>query len=315
MSVADDHHGPGPRSDEDVADWVRGLGLDGIVDVHVHFLPERVLRKVWAYFDDAEKHYGLRWPVYYRLPQPERLAVLRSLGVRAFAPLVYPHKPDMAEWLNTWVREFAADVPEAVPTATLFPEPSVATYVEEALTAGVRCFKAHVQVGAYDPRDAALDLAWGLIADAGVPVVVHCGHGPLRGEHTGIEVFEQVLNRHPRLVAVLAHAGMPEYDAALELVRRYPNVHLDTTMVGVPFTEGFMPMPAAWPSRLVDIADRVVLGTDFPNIPYSYATQLRAVASWAESHPGLGQPFLRAVLHDTPSRLLRQAPASGTGRG
>ncbi|EIE97774.1 amidohydrolase family protein [Saccharomonospora glauca] len=311
MSLAADRDEPGPRTDEEVAGWVRGLGLPGLVDVHVHFLPERVLRKVWAYFDNAEEHYGMRWPVYYRLPQTERLAVLRSLGVRTFAPLVYPHKPDMAEWLNAWAREFAADVPEAVPTATLFPEPSVVDYVGEALAAGVRCFKAHVQVGDYDPRDTTLDRAWGLIADAGVPVVVHCGHGPLRGAYTGIEVFEQVLVRHPRLVTVLAHSGMPEYDAALALAQRYPNVYLDTTMVGVPFTEEFMPMPDDWPSRLADVADRVVLGTDFPNIPYSYATQLRAVAGWAESHPGLGRSFLRAVLHDTPSRLLRPLRASG----
>ncbi|EID53476.1 amidohydrolase family protein [Saccharomonospora xinjiangensis] len=307
-----DRDGPGPRSDTDVADWVRGLGLDGIVDIHVHFLPERVLRKVWAYFDDAERNYGMRWPVRYRVPQHERIATLRSLGVRTFAPLVYPHKPDMADWLNTWVREFAAEVPEAVPTATLYAEPTVSGYVAEALAAGVRCFKAHVQVGGYDPADAILDGAWGLIADAAVPVVVHCGHGPLRGEHTGIGVFEQVLRRHPGLVTVLAHAGMPEYDAALALVRRYPNVYLDTTMVGVPFTEEFMPVPSDWPSRLAELADRVVLGTDFPNIPYSYATQLRAVAGWAESDPRLGRSFLRAVLHDTPSRLLRQAPASGS---
>ncbi|WP_197320802.1 amidohydrolase family protein [Saccharomonospora sp. NB11] len=304
MSADVDHHGPGPRSDADVADWVRGLGLDGIVDLHVHFLPERVLHKVWAYFDAAERHYGMAWPIRYRLPQPDRVELLRSFGVRTFAPLVYPHKPDMAEWLNAWALRFAADVPEAVPTATLFPEPAVARYTEDALAAGARCFKAHVQVGAYDPRDGALDEAWGVIADAGVPVVVHCGHGPLRGEHTGIGVFEQVLRRHPRLVTVLAHAGMPEYDDAFALVQRYPNVHLDTTMVGVPFTEDVMPLPRDWPSRLVDVADRVVLGTDFPNIPYSYATQLQAVAGWAEADSRLGTVFLRAVLHDTPSRLL-----------
>lgn len=313
MSRTEDDTGPGPRSDDDVAVWARGLGLDGLVDLHVHFLPERVMRKVWAYFDEAETHYGLRWPVYYRLPEAERTAVLRKLGVKVFAPLVYPHKPDMAAWLNEWVREFAAEVPEAVPTATLYPEPSVDAYVAEALAAGARCFKAHVQVGAYDPRDEALHRAWGLIADARVPVVVHCGHGPLRGEHTGIGVFDQVLRRHPKLVVVLAHAGMPEYDEAVALVERYPNVYLDTTMVGVPFTEGFMPVPSDWPSRLAGIADRVVLGTDFPNIPYTYATQLQAVARWAEADQRLGDAFLRAVLHDTPSRLLKLEARPGGG--
>jgi len=263
-----------------------------------------VLRKVWAYFDQGKANYGVEWPVHYRLPEADRLAVLRKLGVRAFAPLVYPHKPDMAAWLTSWVLDFAARVPEAVPTATLFPEPTVTTYLGDALRAGARCVKAHVQVGGYDPNDPLLDAAWGMIADAGVPVVAHCGNGPLRGAHTGIDVFERVLARHPRLVAVLAHAGMPQYDEALALVTKYPNVYLDTTMVGVPFGQDFSPLPPDWPARLADIGDRVVLGTDFPNIPYDYATQLRAVASWAEADPRLGEPFLRRVLHDTPARLL-----------
>jgi hypothetical protein len=292
-----------PESDEDVPRWVRSLGLDGLVDIHVHFLPEAVMSKVWTYFEHAEKHYGMPWPVQYRISESERLDTLRWLGVQRFAPLVYPHKPGMAEWLTTWALEFAERVPEAVPTATLYPEPSAASYVEAALWAGARCFKAHVQVGAYDPRDELLDDAWGALADAGVPVVIHCGHGPLRGDYTGLDVFAEVLARHPQLTAVLAHAGMPEYEAAFALVRRYPRVYLDTTMVGVPFTEKLTPVPAAWPDMLVEIADRVVLGTDFPNIPYPYSTQLKAIAGWA-AHNRLGEPFLRDVLHDTPAKLL-----------
>lgn len=36
----------GPDHDEDIAPWVRGLGLDGLVDLHVRLLPERMLHKV-----------------------------------------------------------------------------------------------------------------------------------------------------------------------------------------------------------------------------------------------------------------------------
>ena len=32
-----------------------GLGLDGLVDVHTHFMPPNVMAKVWAYFDRAQK--------------------------------------------------------------------------------------------------------------------------------------------------------------------------------------------------------------------------------------------------------------------
>jgi hypothetical protein len=294
----------GPAADADVARWTSSLGLPGLVDLHVHFLPKPVMDKVWAYFDQAPAHYGTAWPVHYRTSEAERLETLRSLGVLWFAPLVYPHKPGMAQWLTDWALEFAGRVPDAVPTGTFYPEPGAGSAVDSALRAGARVFKAHLQVGAYDPRDDLLKPVWGALADAGVPVVVHCGHGPLRGDFTGLPVFEEVLARHPKLTAVLAHAAMPEFGIAFDLMAKYPRVHLDTTMVGVPFAEAMSPLPPDWTARLAGFADRVVLGTDFPNIPYSYATQLRAIAGWAAADDRLGEPFLRAVLHDTPLRLL-----------
>ena len=293
-----------PSADADVPAFTAALGLPGLTDLHVHFLPDPMQQKVWAFFDRATEEYGTVWPIHYRRPAGERLRVLRDLGVVAFAPLVYPHKPDMAAWLNEWVRDFVAATPEAVPTATFFPEPGVGDYVADALAKGARCVKAHVQVGAYDPRDPLLDPAWGLLAEAGVPVVIHCGHGPVPGKFTGLDVHADVLRRHPRLVTVLAHAGAPEFDLALDLVERHAGVYLDTTMVGVPFNHADELLPADWTARLAANADRIALGTDFPSIPYPYATQLAAIAGWAAEDDRLGEPFLRAVLWDTPRRLL-----------
>ena len=276
----------------------------GLVDLHVHFMPERVLRKVWDVFDHAGEHYGMEWPVQYRGSEPERLETLASLGVTTFAPLVYAHKPGMARWLTEWAVDFGRRTPGAVPTATIYPEPDVLDYLGDALEAGARCVKVHVQVGGFDPRDPLLAPAWGLLSESGVPVVVHCGNGPRPGAFTGLDVFEQVLAAHPRLVAVLAHAGMPDFAGALDLLARYPRLHVDTTMVGTDFTERFAPLPRDWPARLVDVADRVALGSDFPNIPYPYEHQLAAVRRWADADARLGEPFVRAVLHDTPARLL-----------
>jgi uncharacterized protein len=295
-----------PEGDADVPRFVAELGLPGLVDVHVHFLPDRVMHKVWTFFDQAETRYGMAWPVYYRTSVDERLATLDKLGVRTFAPLVYPHKPGMARWLTEWVAAFAAHTPGAVPTATLYPDPDVVEYLGAAVAAGVRAVKVHVQVGGFDPREPVLRPAWDLLAEAGVPAIVHCGHGPRPGAHTGLDVFGEVLAAHPRLTAVLAHAGMPDFAGALELVHRYERVHLDTTMVGVPFSSRMAPLPDDWPARLVAVADRVVLGTDFPNIPYAYAEQLRAITGWAAADSRLGTGFLRSVLHDAPARLLGQ---------
>lgn len=293
-----------PVDDADVPRFLTDLGLDAMVDAHVHFLPDRVMDKVWAYFDRAGTHYGMEWPIHYRTSVDERLATLEELGVRAFAPLVYPHKPGMGRWLTDWVTDFAARTPGAVPTATLFPEPDVADYLGEAIGNGARAVKVHVQVGGFDPRDELLRPAWGLLAEAGVPAIVHCGHGPVPGAHTGLDVFGQVLAAHPRLPIVLAHAGMPDFSAALDLVQRFENVHLDTTMVGTAFSERMAPLPADWATRLVDVTDRIVFGSDFPNIPYPVAEQVTAVAGWAAADDRLGAGFVRAVLHDNPAGLL-----------
>ena len=91
-----------PVDDADVPRYWRELGLPGLVDVHVHFLPERVQAKVWACFAAAETHYGAPWPIRYPLSDDDRLAVLSRLGVRAFPTLPYPHKAGMAAWLNDW---------------------------------------------------------------------------------------------------------------------------------------------------------------------------------------------------------------------
>ena len=89
-----------PHDDAAVPRFLAALGVPGVVDVHVHFLPERVLRKVWAFFDEAQQHYGIAWPVHYRMSERERVATLAALGVTTYAPLVYPHRPGMARWLT-----------------------------------------------------------------------------------------------------------------------------------------------------------------------------------------------------------------------
>jgi hypothetical protein len=275
------------------------LGLPGLVDVHVHFMPQPLLDAVWRYFDDAERHYGTAWPVHYRDPEAERVATLHGFGVRAFPALLYPHKPGMAESLNGWAREFAAATPGCVPSGTFYPEPAAASYVRAALDAGTRVFKVHVQVGDFDPREPALHAVWGQLAEAGTPVVVHCGSGPLPGRHTGPGPFGEVLAAHPRLTAVIAHCGAPEYREHFELARRYPNVHLDTTMVGTAFMQALAPIEPDVVAMLGDLGDRVVLGSDFPNIPYPYAEQLDALARF-----GLGEDWLRAVCWANGARLL-----------
>ncbi|MEU6310257.1 amidohydrolase family protein [Streptomyces sp. NPDC047014] len=287
------------------AEAVRGfrgrVGIPGLVDVHTHFMPERVLLKVWDYFDAVGPLTGVEWPITYRHEEEERVALLREFGVRAFTSLLYPHKPRMAAWLNSWSAGFAGRTAGCLHTATFFPEDGVEEYVHQAVEGGARVFKAHLQVGGYDPNDERLDAVWGLLAEAGIPTVIHCGSGPAPGKYTGPAPIARLLARHPRLPLVIAHMGMPEYADFLDLADRYPEVRLDTTMAFTDFSDRLGgAYPPADLGRLADLGDRILLGTDFPNIPYPYEHQLVAL-----ERLGLGDAWLRAVCHDNGARLFQ----------
>ncbi|MDP3889657.1 amidohydrolase family protein, partial [Nocardioides sp.] len=201
---------------------------------------------------------------------------------------------------NDWSAGFADRVPEVLRCATFYPEPTAAAYVRRRIEAGVELFKVHVQVGAFHVTDPLLDEAWGVIAEAGTPVVLHAGSGPVATEFTGPEPVARLLRRHPRLALVIAHLGAPEYAEFLALAEEHERVHLDTTMA---FTDFFEEMGGVFPPallpRLMSIGHKVLLGSDFPNIPYPYHHQLEAL-----ERLDLGDDWLRGVLWDNAVRLL-----------
>jgi predicted TIM-barrel fold metal-dependent hydrolase len=276
------------------------LGLPGIIDVHTHFMPKNVMDKVWQYFDSQGPLIGREWPITYRADEQHRMATLRAFGVRRFTSLVYPHKPDMAAWLNQWAVDFARNTPDCLATATFYPEAEAKRYVAHAIGAGAQIFKVHIQVGSFDPNDPLLDEVWGMIEDAAVPVVIHCGSGPVPGEYTGPERVAKLLTRYPRLVLIIAHMGMPEYSQFLDMAEQFDEVRLDTTMAFTPFVESTMPFPPADRDRLYALGERILFGSDFPNIPYTYADALQYVVDL----PGIDDTWRRNVLHDNAARLF-----------
>jgi hypothetical protein len=147
--------------DADVPTWWAGLGLPGLADIHVHFLPANIQRAVWAQFDTAGPKIGRSWPITYRDPVEQRIQILRSLGVRWFTALPYAHRPGVAAYLNDWATELARATPDCLQSATFYPEPGATDDVRARLDAGAQVFKVHVQVGEFDPGDPLLHDVWG----------------------------------------------------------------------------------------------------------------------------------------------------------
>ena len=269
-----------------------GLGIPGLFDVHVHFLPENIQAAVWREFDQAGPKIGRPWPIRYRGSVAERVEQLRSFGVRRFTALPYAHKPGVAGYLNAWAAALATEVPECLASATFYPEPGVGEYVAQLVADGTEVFKLHAQVGEFLLDDPLLDPAWEAIAAAGTPVVVHVGSGPVGNAFTGPEHLARLLAKHPDVRVVVAHLGAPEFGEFFDLAERYEHTYLDTTMV---FTEFFVPFPDALVPRLAGLGGKILYGSDFPNLPYDYGEQLAGLTGLLGRAPGLDEDWLARV--------------------
>ena len=276
--------------------WQR-LGLPGLFDVHAHFLPPAIEAAVWRVFDEAGPLIGRDWPIRYRQPVEERVELLRSFGVRRFTTLPYAHKPGVASFLNEWSRQFAADVAEAVWSATFYPEPEAASYVAGLVDDGVEIFKLHQQVGGFHLDDPLLLPVWDVLAASGTPVLVHAGSGPVGTEFTGPASMARLLQSHPSLVVVVAHLGAPECLDFARLAARHEHVYLDTSMAVSPFFGDHVDTDLV--PLLADLRERVLYGSDFPTLPFAYVDQLESLEAL-----GLGDDWLRDVCWHNAVALL-----------
>jgi uncharacterized protein len=288
-----------PAHDGDVPGFVRGLGLPGLIDVHVHLLPHRLQEAVWAYFDGLDDP---PWPVTYRDDEADRLATLRGLGVVAHTALAYAHKPGVAAWCNEHTLAAAETHPQVIPTFTFHPEDGVETYVDAAIARGGRIAKVHLQVGRFHTTDPRLTPVWARLEAERIPSVVHASavYGVDGGdEFCGPDAIRALLERHPDLLVVVAHLGLPDLDGFLQLAEEAPTLRLDTAMVLTDPPYVAMEVPASAWRRLGALHDRLLFGSDFPTIPHRYAAQVRGLAALE-----LDADALRRVLHDNAAELL-----------
>jgi predicted TIM-barrel fold metal-dependent hydrolase len=106
------------------------------------------------------------------------------------------------------------------------------------------------------------------------------------------ERVERVLQAHPTLKLCVPHLGADEFDAYARLLERYDTLWLDTTMA----LARYFPIPL--PLRALQVRpERVLYGTDFPNLPYAWDREIQTLLGLklgAEVEAGLlGQNALR----------------------
>jgi predicted TIM-barrel fold metal-dependent hydrolase len=270
--------------------------LPPVVDAHVHLFPDRMFAALWRWFDQHA------WPIRYRLRTPEVVEFLLSRGVSRIVALHYAHKPGMARALNRYVAEVARLEPRVHGLATVYPgEPGAARILEEAFAMGLGGVKLHCHVQCFSPDAPALHEVYETCVAHDRPLVIHAGREPACGGYAcdpkaicGAERVERVLRDHPRLRLCVPHLGVDEADAYARLLERHDHLWLDTTMV----LADYFSLP--WPRRLLEARpERILYGTDFPNLPYAWDREIRRLA--AEK---LSEEALARVLGGTARELF-----------
>jgi predicted TIM-barrel fold metal-dependent hydrolase len=124
---------------------------------------------------------------------------------------------------------------------------------------------------------------------------------PYRDEFTGLAHFQAVMERFPTLRVVVAHMGAFDTPGFLELTERFANLYVDTTMTLTPAATPYVGIdPRTISTELIlKYQDRIMLGSDFPLIPYDYEEERRFVEDRA-----LPEAAARKILHDNAARFL-----------
>lgn len=246
--------------------------LPPVVDAHVHLFPDGVFEAIWRWFDT----HG--WPIRYKLHTPQTLDFLFSRGVSHVVALHYAHKAGMARALNEYVAGLAKADSRVIGLATVLPgEPAAVDILRDAFAAGLRGVKLHCHVQCFAADAPELNEVYETCVAFDRPLVMHAGREPASKAYKcdvyalcGVDRIERVLTAHPKLKLCVPHLGADEFDGYARLLERHDNLWLDTTMIAADY------FPLTVPRRLFEVRpDRILYGTDFPNIPYAWDRELK----------------------------------------
>ena len=248
-------------------------GIPPVVDAHVHIFPADIFSSIWAWFDENA------WPIRYRLSSSGAIAYLLSRGVRHVVALQYAHKPGMARMLNQHMVETCRAFPGRVTgMAAVFPgEENAGEVLKEAFAQGLMGVKLHAHVQCFDMNAKEMDVIYEICERERKPMVMHVGREPKSVayrcdpyEICSAEKLERVLQNFPKLRVCVPHLGFDEIGVYRTLIETYDNLWLDTTMMLADY------FPVHEPVELTAYrADRILYGTDFPNIPYAWDRELK----------------------------------------
>ena len=267
------------------------------IDVHVHLHPDRLARAISEVFEREGWRQRHSWA-------PDEVAeTLASHGVERFCCFSYAHKPGIARSLNAWISETTRRLPGAIGVGTVHAgdDDPVGIANEAIDDLGLAGFKFHLSVQRFRADDERLWPFYERVVERGRFLVVHAGTMPYRDPFTGIDGFRKVMARFPAMRVIVAHLGAFDTEAFLALTEQCPNLYLDTTMTLTPWATRYLGIDPTTIATdlLLRYQDRILLGSDFPLIPYPYEEERSFVEARA-----LPDAVARKILYENAVRFL-----------
>ncbi len=244
------------------------------IDSHCHFFPPTIFKSIWNFFERPdEQGNATQWPIKYKLETEEQVKFLLDNDVQGFTTYNYAHKAGMADYLNEWTNGFSRAHKNAIPFGCVWPEDEnryehVRKIIDDYNFKGI---KIHILVQDFYPADNRMDDVYDLIFNRGKWICFHVGTAPYRNKYVGHKHFTKFLEKYPEMNIIVAHMGGFEYQKFMDLLNKHENLYLDTTMIFIPdniFPERHSKRPNE--EDLITYHDRILYGSDFPNIPYDY---------------------------------------------
>jgi len=268
-----------------------------VVDAHVHIFPHDIFSAIWQWFDKNA------WRIRYQLTTSKIFDFMLSHGIAHVIALQYAHKPGLSEKLNRHMVEKCREYPGRITgLATVFPgEDGADRILQNAFDAGLSGLKLHAHVQCFDMNSDEMNPLYDLCQSKEKPIVMHVGREPKSSayrcdpyEICSVGKLERVLRDYPKLRVCVPHLGFDEISEYRKLTEKYDTLWLDTTMV----LTGYFPI-----KEMIDLKsyrlDRIMYGSDFPNIPYAWDRELK----WL-SESGLSFDDLEWILKKSASHFF-----------
>jgi predicted TIM-barrel fold metal-dependent hydrolase len=289
------------------------MDLDALVAIDVHVHVEQDLHGRKSMDDellDAASKYFKGDPYHPTVPQ-----IAEDYRSKNMAAVIFTVDSELATGhptlSNEEIAEAAAEHPDVlIPFGSIDPARGVSgiraarRLVEQH---GVRGFKFHPSIQAFEPNDRAVYPLYEELQSLGVPALFHTGQTGIgsglpggRGiklRYSDPMLLDDVAADFPGLTIIMAHPSVPWQDAAIAVAQHKANVFIDLS--------GWS--PKYFPPQLVRAANtllktKVLFGSDYPLIrPERWMKDFEALDIRDEVKPMIMKENAVRALHLDPA--------------